>query len=275
MRRIHLALVGVLALGVLALNPLVITNAGLSTIDSAAQPLTPFPTPTPRASGQIIYIVQEGDSLYRIAGIIGMPVEDLAALNGMDVDDGLRIGQELLLGESGPELPTESADAPSPTPTEIPGTATPVFGTGEICVLLFLDNNGDASVDDGEGPLVGGQVSVVDLLGVVSGEHTTDDDPEGHCFEDLENGDYTVSAAVPPEFNSTTAMNIVISLEPGDIKHVEFGAQYSGSAGASPAEDEGGRSTLLGIFGIITLVSAGLLGYYALRLERTSQPLVR
>ncbi|HEY69946.1 MAG TPA: hypothetical protein G4O08_05100, partial [Anaerolineae bacterium] len=153
--------------------------------------------------------------------------------------------------------------------------ATPVFGTGEICVLLFLDNNGDASVDVGEGPLVGGQVSVVDLLGVVSGEHTTDDDPEGHCFEGLENGDYTVSAAVPPEFNSTTAMNIVISLEPGDIKHVEFGAQYSGSAGASPAENEGGRSTLLGIFGIITLVSAGLLGYYAMRLDRTSQPLDR
>jgi LysM repeat protein len=272
MRKVHLALVAVLVLGVLAFNPFVIPNLDQAAIDIAAQPLTPFPTPTPRASGEIIYIVQEGDSLYRIAGIIGMPVEDLAALNGMDVDDSLRIGQELLLGEGGPELPTESAGLPSPTPTEIPGTATPVYGTGEICVLVFLDNNGDASIDAGEEPLVGGQVSVVDLLGVVSGEHTTDDDLEGHCFEDLENGDYTVSAAVPPEFNSTTAMNIVISLEPGDIKHVEFGAQYSGSAGASPAEDEGGRSTILGIFGIITLVSAGLLGYYAMRLERTAQP---
>ncbi|HEY69882.1 MAG TPA: LysM peptidoglycan-binding domain-containing protein, partial [Anaerolineae bacterium] len=118
MRKVHLALVAVLVLGVLAFNPFAVPDAVQATINGAAQPLTPFPTPTPRASGQIIYIIQEGDSLYRIAGIIGIPVEDLAALNGMDVDDGLRIGQELLLGEAGPELPTESADAPSPTPTE-------------------------------------------------------------------------------------------------------------------------------------------------------------
>ncbi|MGD8814707.1 MAG: LysM peptidoglycan-binding domain-containing protein, partial [Anaerolineales bacterium] len=163
MRKAHLALVAVLLLGVLAFSPFATSAVQPASLSNAAQPLTPFPTPTPRASGQIIYIVQEGDSLDRIANIIGMDVAELAALNGIDVNDILRIGQELLLGQAGPELPTESI-GPSPTSTEIPGTATPVFGTGEICVLLFLDNNGDASVGEGEGPLVGGQVSVVDLL---------------------------------------------------------------------------------------------------------------
>jgi hypothetical protein len=115
---------------------------------------------------------------------------------------------------------------------------------------------------------------VVDLLGVVFGEHTTDEDPEGHCFEGIENGDYTVSAAVPPEYNSTTVMNIAITLQPGDIKHVEFGAQRSGQSGTSPVEG-GGRSTLLGTVGLVILLAAGLLGYYAWRLNRQTPASMR
>lgn len=271
MRRFRLRLAFFLVLGALASAPLVVSAARLSDLDPAAQPLTPFPTPTPRDNGQIIYIIQEGDSLYRIAGIIGMDVEELAALNGMSVDDGIRIGQELLLGEAGPELPTESPGGP-PTATGIPPTPTPIFGTGEICVLVFLDRNGNARIDEDEIPLEGGQVSVVDLLGVVFGEHTTDDALEGHCFEDIENGDYTVSAAVPPEYNSTTVMNIAITLNPGDIKHIEFGAQRSGMEGTSPVDAGGERSTLLGAIGLVILVSAGLLGYYAWRINRHNPP---
>ncbi len=272
--RIHLALTAVLLAGVLSLEAFAVSASRAGELDPAAQPMTPFPTPTPQADGRIIYIVQEGDNLWRIAAIIGMTVEDLAALNGMDVDEGLRIGQELLLGQSGPALPTEPIGG-SPTPTGIPATPTPIFGTGEICVLVFLDQNGNARVDEGELPLVGGQVSVVDLLGVVFGEHTTDDNPEGHCFEEIENGDYTVSAAVPPDYNSTTAMNIAINLEPGDIKHVEFGAQRSGQSGTSPVDDQGGRSTLLGAVGLVILIAAGLLGYYAWRLNRQTPASLR
>jgi LysM repeat protein len=271
MRRFRLRLAFILLLGALAIAPLAVSASHVSDLDPAAQPLTPFPTPTPRADGRIIYIVQQGDSLYRIAGIIEMDVEELAALNGIEIDDGIRIGQELILGEAGPELPTESPGG-SPTPTGIPPTATPIFGTGEVCVLVFLDQNGNARIDDDEVPLEGGQVSVVDLLGVVFGEHTTDDDPEGYCFEDIENGEYTVSAAVPPEYNSTTIMNIAITLNPGDIKHIEFGAQRSGVEGTSPADGGGGTSTLLGAIGLVILVSAGFLGYYAWRLNRKAPP---
>lgn len=265
MRKSHFSLMILLLLGVLAFGPFAISTSTASALNPAAQPMTPFPTPTPRANGQVIYIIQQGDSLYRIAGIIGMDVEELAALNGMDINDGLRIGQELLLGQSGPALPTESIGG-SPTPTGVPATATPVFGTGEICVLVYLDQNGNARIDEGELPLEGGEVSVVDLLGVVFGEHTTDDNLEGHCFEGIENGDYTVSAAVPPEYNATTSRNIAITLNPGDIKHIEFGAQGSGLSGTSPVEDQ--KSSLLGIVGLILLVGAGLLGFYAWSMNR-------
>jgi hypothetical protein len=271
--RIHLALIAVLLPGVLMLGTFAVSASRAGVIDPAAQVMTPFPTPTPQANGQVIYIVQEGDSWWRIAGIIGMDANELAALNGLTIDDMLREGMELILGQSGPALPTEPVGG-SPTPTGIPPTATPIFGTGEICVLVFLDQNGNARIDEGELPLVGGQVSVVDLLGVVFGEHTTDDNLEGHCFEGIENGDYTVSAAVPPEYNSTTVMNIAITLQPGDIKHVEFGAQRSGLSGTSPVEG-GGRSTLLGTVGLIILLAAGLLGYYAWRLNRQSPASLR
>jgi LysM repeat protein len=274
-RKIYLALIVILLPGVLMFGPIAVSASRAEEINLAAQPMTPFPTPTPQASGQIIYIVQQGDSLYRIAGIVGITVEELAALNGMDIDDGVRIGQEMLLGQAGPELPTESPFG-SPTPTGIAATPTPIFGTGEICVLVFHDTNGNARIDEGEVPLVGAQISVVDLVGVVAGQHTTDDlaeltvgeIPEGHCFEGIENGEYTVSAAVQPEYNSTTIMNITISLEPGDIKHVEFGAQRSGLSGTSPVESGGDRSTLLGVVGLITLVAAGSLGYYAWNMNR-------
>ncbi len=271
--RINLALIAILLPGVLTLGTFAVSASRAGEIEPAAQVMPPFPTPTPQANGQVIYIVQEGDSWWRIAGIIGMDVNELAALNGLTIDDMLREGMELILGQSGPALPTEPSGG-TPTPTGIPATPTPVFGTGEICVLVFLDQNGNARIDEGELPLVGGQVSVVDLLGVVFGEHTTDDDPEGHCFEGIENGDYTVSAAVPPEYNSTTVMNIAITLQPGDIKHVEFGAQRSGQSGTSPVEG-GGRSTLLGTVGLIILLAAGLLGYYAWRLNRQTPASMR
>jgi len=276
-RKIYLALIVILLPGVLMFGPFAVSASMADEINLAAQPMTPFPTPTPQASGQIIYIVQQGDSLYRIAGIVGITVEELAALNGIDIDDGVRIGQEMLLGQAGPELPTESPFG-SPTPTGIAATPTPIFGTGEICVLVFLDTNGNARIDDDEIPLKGAQVSVVDLLGVVAGTHTTDEDPVadedpvGFCFEDIANGEYTVSAAVQPEYNSTTIMNIIINLEPGDIKHVEFGAQRSGLSGTNPVESGGDRSTLLGVVGLITLFAAGSLGYYAWRMTRRTPP---
>ncbi|HFC12968.1 MAG TPA: LysM domain-containing protein, partial [Anaerolineae bacterium] len=60
-----------------------------------------FSTPTPRADGKIIYIVQAGDTLVGIATRFGYSVEqldNLYALNGLTKDDFLFVGQELLLG---------------------------------------------------------------------------------------------------------------------------------------------------------------------------------
>ena len=40
-----------------------------------------FPSPTPGADGRIIYIVQPGDSCFRIQALYGITVEQLRGLN--------------------------------------------------------------------------------------------------------------------------------------------------------------------------------------------------
>ncbi len=268
------AFVLALAFGALALG---LTAPAAASVGHAGPMLqaTPFLTPTPGTDGWIVYTVQPGDTLYDIAAIAGISVEQLMALNGIQPSDYINPGQRLRLGQGGPVVPTV-APGTEPTATSVPPSPTPVYGTGEICVLLFLDQNGDARWQVGEPPLAGGQLSVADVGGAVVGEHATDgtteytpapdNTPIGHCFTDLPNGDYNVSAAVPSGHNPTTSMNLPIRLEPGDIKYVEFGAQPNGSLGGG--EGGGGRSTLLGILGLLLLVAAGGLGYFAARYGR-------
>lgn len=221
---------------------------------------TPFDTPTPNAAGDIVYIVQEGDSPWRIAAIAGMTVEELMALNGFESGDFISPGMELVLGS----VASTATPAATATPTLAPEEMT---GTGEICVLLFLDENGNARLDEGETALPDGQVSVADRQGSLAGELTTGEEPEGHCLTDLEGGDYNVSAAVPPNYNPTTTMNIPVRLEPGDIKFVQFGGQPSGAIASVP-RPEGSGTTLLGVIGLAMLGGAGLLGYLAFRSGR-------
>jgi len=45
--------------------------------------LTNFPTPTPGSDGRIIYIVQDGDTLWRIAAVSGLNIADLRDLNNL------------------------------------------------------------------------------------------------------------------------------------------------------------------------------------------------
>ena len=240
-----------------------------------------FPTPTPGPDGRIIYIVREGDTAWTIAAVAGLTLEQLYALNGLQPTDFLRPGTELILGLGGPARPTAGPNT-LPTPTPLPPTPTPTFGTGEICVLLFHDQNGNARYEVGEEPIAGGQLSVTDATGAMTVDHATDgttalsefDEPIGYCFVDLESGDYNISAAVPVEYNPTTAMNLPIRLNAGEVKYVEFAAQASGASASSDAGG-GSRSAVLGVLGVGLLLVAGGLGYYAVRLTRRSPSSLR
>ncbi len=231
----------------------------------ALQAPTAFPTPTANENGNIIYVVQEGDTAWRIAAVAGISLEELYALNGLKSTDFLTPGMQLTLAKLSPTQPPVAAETSAPATL----TPTPVGGTADICVLLFVDQNGNASLDEGEPALPGGQVSVADTGGTVVGDEATTADPEGHCFTGLEMGDYNVSAAVPAGYNPTTSMNTPVRIAPGDVSYVEFGAQASAALSGDTTGDSQ-RSLLLGILGISFLVAAGALGYIASRYNRRS-----
>lgn len=252
-----------------ALITLLVGWLALPPLTSASYPaqLTPFPTPTPGADGRIIYIVQPGDTLIRISLISGVPIEELRGLNKL-TGDNIIVGQELLLGLGGPTIETPTP-GPSPTPTpEIP-TPTPPPGSGIICVLLYDDENGDALRQETETAIPGGAISLSERSGkaAFTAESRSGSDPV--CFDDLPEGEYTVSVAIPGGYNPTTSNAITIKLNAGDETYLDFGAQKnSQSLAEEPQPSESDSSPLLGIVGAVFLLAGILLGLFGTRILR-------
>lgn len=246
--------------------------AGAAPAQAAPPPqLTTFTTPTPGSDGRIIYIVQDGDTLWRIAAIAGIDVADLRDLNNLDPDDIVYPGMQLFLGLGGPAVQQPTAGPAEATATPSEPTQTPVPGLGVLCVLLFEDVNGDSMRQEEEGSLAGGAINISNRDGSVSiTADTPVHDPDSetldyYCTESLQEGDYNVSVAIPEGYNPTTALNSPIQLLAGDITYLNFGAQ-AGQVVISeetPQAEGGGSNALLGIIGAVLLLGGLGLGVYS------------
>ncbi len=236
---------------------------------SHGQAPTPFPTPTPLPDGRIIYVVQPGDTPWRIAAIAGITVQELYELNNLEEGDVLRPGQAILLGYALPGFPTPTP-GPSPTPSPILPTPTKVPGYGTICVFLYEDIDGNGMYDeDTEGYLAGGTVSVRDRRGEVTQTGVTVSDEE-ICFRDVPVGPYRVSMGIPQGFNPTTLTDQEIQVLAGNTIYVSFGAQASASASTAvnaPPESSSPPGWL-GLLGFALLIAGSALWWTALRLRR-------
>lgn len=225
-------------------------------------------TPTALPDGRIIYTVKEGDSCISIALLNNVSEDQLRLINDLDGDACLflRIGRELVLGTVEPDI----GPPPEQTATAIFPTPTPFNGTGDLCVLLFEDINGNTLIDDAtiELPLEGGAVSVNDRVGKVTLSEETNN-LEEICFEGLDEGEYTISVAVPGGYNPTMRNSATLKLNAGETVRIDFGAQLS-SAGEAEIEEnpETGRSPFLGIMGGIILVVGMGFALYAIRIQR-------
>jgi len=185
--------------------------------------LTNFPTPTPGSDGRIIYIVQDGDTLWRIAAVSGLNIADLRDLNFLGVEDIVFPGRQ----------------------------------EEEISVL-------------------GGAINISNRDGSISiTEDTPEHDPDSltddyFCTENLGEGDYNVSVAIPEGYNPTTSLNTGIELFAGDTTFLTFGAQ----AGSVVIEEDAslpettGSTPLLGVIGAILLLSGIGLGVYSVWFRR-------
>jgi LysM repeat protein len=233
---------------------------------------TPLPTPTPGADGRIIYIVQDGDSVWVIAAKFSLDLAELYALNNLDPDNPLIVpGQGLLLGLAGP-ADTNPTAAPAQTPTSALPTEAPSPGAGVLCILVYDDINGDAFHQELEPSIGGAAISISARSGSYAETVETEAqaEPLPICLEALSEGSYSVSVAIPEGYNPTTQLTFDLPLMAGDESNIAFGAQQSSTAvEENPAEvQEGGTVPVFGIVGGILLVAGIGLALFAGRLRR-------
>ncbi|MDX9991389.1 MAG: LysM domain-containing protein [Anaerolineales bacterium] len=258
---------GALLIGFLFVFSFVLTAQALP----SAQ-LPQFATPTPGADGRIIYIAQEGDSCLRIQLLTGVPIEQLRALNRLDENCTISIGQELVIGigaGSAPDEPTAQA-----TPTEISGepSPTPSPGNATVCILLYDDLNGDALRQETEVVIADGAISLTGSSGQFSEARATLAGLDPTCFEDVPQGTYNLSAAAPEGYYPTTQQTYRLEVKAADKYYVQFGAQKSDNTIASPGDAQGG-TPILGIAGGILLILGIGLGIYSWNIFRRKPPM--
>jgi hypothetical protein len=233
--------------------------------------LTPFFTPTPGADGRIIYVVQDGDTLWRISAITGVSLDDLRTLNKLGLNDTIASGDRLLIGLGGPAF---EAATPGPSPTPLPATptSTALIGTANLCVRLFNDENGDMIAQEDELDIPDGAISVSNRTGTLNESATTKTgaEPVWECFEELAEGEYTVSAGIPDGYNPTTVLDRVLALHGGDQIYISFGAQPNSEQVVETVviPETPNRSPMLAIIGAVILLIGIALGIYASLLRR-------
>lgn len=223
-------------------------------------------TPTPDSAGNINYVVKEGDTCDSIALLNNISVDTLRSLNQLTVDDCrfLTLGKKLILGT----VPTPVITAgPSPTPTNAIPTPQPAAGTGTLCIYLFNDTNGNGMVDDGEGPIADGQISINSAATNTSLTGTTLGTGDAVCFADIPESDYNISMAIPEGYNATSSQNTTVNLKAGDTATVNFSAQPSSRLGTGELSS-GSKSVLLAVIGGLVLVAGIGLGFYVNLLTR-------
>ncbi len=265
-------LIASLTLLIVILLFLGVRTPATKTLAAPAPQFTYLPTPTPGPDGRIVYVAKEGDTAWVIAARYGLTLDQLRALNKWGENPIIHAGDEILLGLAGP---AEVVVTPGPSPTSKPvlPTPSPVPGFGNLCVILYNDLNGDSMREEEEPSISQGAISVTDRSGEVSKTAETPTGLDPVCFEDLPEGAYNVSVAVPSGYNPTTALNSAIMLKAGDVAYVDFGAQANTITVASaPAPQGSGKSPLFAIIGAILLVGGLGLAIFAGRLVRAGSP---
>lgn len=199
-----------------------------------------------------------------------------------------------------PPPPPVATNTPLPTPTPEPTatpvntatptappepTASPTPETAAICVAPFDDGNRNGMQDGIEGLISGVTITLFDGHEIV-GTQTSNALAGSICFDNLKPGPYQVFQTVPPSRQMTTADNVPVDLQAGQMVMVLFGSiatlpvgeptavadvpDNQGTAEEPPIEpatpvpvdaggNEGIAATLFAVSGIVVLLVAAVL----------------
>lgn len=233
--------------------------------------LPQFSTPTPGPDGTILYTIQEGETCTRISLLTGVPVDQLRALNRLDENCTLSVGQQIKIGVGGPAAATPittGAEAATATPPQ--ASPTPALGEATVCVLLYNDLNGDSFRQETETVIPDGAISVIGTSGQYSKAAKTSTDIDKTCgdatlFEKVIQGTYNISVAAPEGYNPTTQLNYTLEIKPGEQIGVDFGAQPALQTNPENPATEPGSNNWLGIIGGALVLFSLALSLYAWR----------
>lgn len=232
---------------------------------------TPRATPTPRPDGATVHIVESGDTLFGIALMYDVDVNELRRLNATSLgpNDLIQPGQALVIS-----LPSVTATPsplpPPPTPeASIPATAVAEASSGgaSICVLAYHDRDSSTFREDEsiEELLPNAEFTVADASGAVA-RHTSDGVHEPHCFTGLAAGTYRVILNPPPGYAPSGPAEWPVAVAEGTSLDIEFGnvrdtnALPAASDEPTPTsagqddENPGGGSTISGLLATVAKV---------------------
>lgn len=112
-----------------------------------AQEATPLASPTPQDDGRIIYEVTEGDTLSAIAFRFGLSLQELYAMNNLNEDSVISVGQEIILGIS-EGADEEGAGETLPPGVEVGPDDTLVYQVQENDTLLGIAVQHDLELEE-------------------------------------------------------------------------------------------------------------------------------
>jgi LysM repeat protein len=280
---------------------LLIANAPESTPEVAAAPTTAGSLPTqvaqaatPRptqagmtitsgalsalrilSNGAVAYIVQPNDTAQSIATVNNITVDELLALNELESEDDLVVGEEIIVraapdGSTFPEGETPRVDTsltqaeatetapldiaeptvaasgltplsapPAPIISITTGDVAPAIDIADapatICLSMFDDQNRNRLNEVTEPLLADGTILLIRDGEMFQTYTTTGEEPE--CFTDLPEGDYIASAISPIGYGLTTPEQLMVRPAPGWTISIAFGAGEGVLPPAAPAGD--------------------------------------
>ena len=258
-----------------------VTGGTGSTSSQPVETATPFPTPTPRADGAVVHVVQSGDNFWglaiRYASVMNMtPEEALPAIQALNSDvQFLSPNMELMIvppstnggstaGDTGDTdgdtsgddttdggTTTDDGDSAAPTATPEP-TSVPVAissdnpgADSQICLAVYDDANASATRDNDEALLGDAVLTISNDSGTVA-TYVTDGINEPYCFSDLPANTYQVKFSPPSDYQATTPINWAVTVADGVQLSTGFGAQYAPNGGSEIADANSGGNNASG-----------------------------
>ncbi len=146
--------------------------------------------------------------------------------------------------------------------TPPPAQATPAVaanGGGRVCVLAYLDGDGNGRREVSEVPL--GDVEFdLSRAGQPVAKYQTEGKPQTYCFDHLAIGQYHMQAKLPPGIVASTPVEMVVNTQAEASPVVEVGGRPESAvaAGAVSPAPAGDSWLPLGIASLIAVAVIGL-----------------